>query len=359
MEKLKVLIVDDDVIYRKILSEVVENTGLASVSQTASNGHIALERLEQEKYDVVLLDVFMTGMDGLATLQKIRKTLMPPVVIMISSLGTDSAAQTIQALAIGAMDFIPKPIGNTIEKNIEILTRQLQSLFVEIRIKDNPVRITPLLPKTTIPRTVQKNPVVDKVKKCQPRVVLLASSTGGPVALETLCASLPADFPLPILAVQHMPPEFTKLLAKAMDAKCKLSVREAEEGDSVQVGTILVAPGNGHMSLADSRVPKIKIEYTPAVNGVRPAADVLFTEAARVYGGEGVVVVILTGMGKDGLDGVRKLKKACHCYCITQSEKTCIVYGMPRSVEEAGLSDESLDLQEIGQRLIAIATGRR
>lgn len=358
MEKLKVLIVDDDLLYRRILSEVVENTGLASVGQTASNGSIALERMEQDQYDVVLLDVFMPQMDGLATLSLIQRLVKPPVVIMFSSLGADSAAQTIQALKIGAMDFIAKPTNNTMEKNIELLTRQLQSLFVEIKIKYQHCLPTASSPQLVVNKAVLPSPLGEKVLPFHPKVVVIAASTGGPAALEILCAALPANFNLPILIVQHMPPEFTKLLAKSMDGKCKLAVVEAVDGEIIQSGKILIAPGSGHMSVTGEGVPKIKIEYTPTVNGVRPAADVLFSEVAQVYRGLGIIAVILTGMGKDGMDGVQRLKKNCNCYCITQSEKTCTVYGMPRSVDEAGLSDESSDLEHMAARLQSIAVGR-
>ncbi|MFZ5985943.1 MAG: chemotaxis-specific protein-glutamate methyltransferase CheB [Bacillota bacterium] len=369
MEKLRVLIVDDTVIYRKILSQAVESTGMAVVSHTASNGLIAVEWMEQQDVDVVLMDVFMPEMDGIEALKKI-KALHPQVdVIMISSESTSSAKMTVEALELGAMDFILKPSGTSPDKNMEKIASQLKILFTQIKIK----RFTLLtakkeqetpLKKTAFAGAKRQAGIEDKVSKAgqllRVDLVLIASSTGGPMALEKVCSDFKSGFRAPILVVQHMPPRFTKLLAESLDKKSKLSVAEGSEGTTVKNGYMIVAPGGMHMRVKKSEGSEVLIETveSPHVNGVRPAADVLFDSVAEVYEGKNILAVILTGMGSDGMKGVIKLKKKCNCYCITQSEDSCVVYGMPRSVFEAGFSDEVADIDDISKRIQEIAAGR-
>ena len=369
MDKLKVLVVDDTIVYRKVLSDAVEGTGLGHVEQTASNGLIALERLKQHTFDVVLLDVFMPEMDGLETLKTIKKHYPNIEVIICSGGGDDSAAITVKALQTGAIDFILKPSESTPEKNIEKIKNQLHVLFSQIKIKK--YTSYPSGVKTTVEQktsaVVEKDVAVTKELNTQPErkikkltrvdLVLIASSTGGPMALEAVCKKLPADFNKPILIVQHMPKDFTRIMAQSLDSKCMLNVVEAAEGDSIKPGLIMVAPGGIHMEV-NPKTKTVTLTDSPPVNGVRPAADVLFASVAKAYNGQKILAIILTGMGNDGMNGVLKLKNACDCYCITQSEKTCVVYGMPRSVFAAALSDEVIDLENITDRIIQIVLGR-
>lgn len=357
MEKLKILVADSSVVYRKLISEAVEATGMGNVERTASNGSIALEWLSQEQFDVVLLEDSMPGMSGIETLSTVKRLYPYTEVIMISSSDLGSAAVTIKALNLGALDFILKNEQLDPKREVQLIKSQLQMLFAQIKIKKFS------LVDENIIKAQEKKSVVEefrseanKIKKIAwsgADVVLIASSTGGPAALETILGGLPADFDKPILVVQHMPPQFTRILAETLDRKCALGVSEGKDGDNVVEGRVIIAPGGLHMAVSsqNSSGKVIKLDNSPFVNGVRPSADVLFNSAAEAYSGRNVLSVILTGMGNDGVQGVRELKKKCNCYCMTQSEASCVVYGMPRCIYEAGLADEVVDIKEISRRM--------
>ena len=384
MHKLKVLVVDDSLVYRKIISRAVERTERAVVDCTASSGITALERLEQRSIDVVLMDVYMPGMDGIETLARIKEKYEDLPVIIISSGGVDGARLTVRALEEG-YDFILKPSQGSGEKNIRnhqqasyhtVLPDPDRQVCSKSRKRQGKEGSDPKSGKRdgTLSLSGWKSPSTGSGIRTEDRdiprkgdlvpdygttclsgidLVVVASSTGGPGAVEEVCQALGPGFTRPILIVQHMPPDFTKIFARFLGKKCGMSVKEAEEGDEILNGRVLVAPGGYHM-VVDPDDLKITLTTTPPVNGVRPAADVLFQSVARAYAGKRVLAVILTGMGSDGTAGVRALKEACQCYCITQSRETSVIYGMPRSVYEAGLSDEVVDLKDIGNRIIEI-----
>ena len=189
-------------------------------------------------------------------------------------------------------------------------------------------------------------------------IVVIAASTGGPVALEKVCVGLPASLEAPVLVVQHMPRDFTRIMAEALDLQAPLPVREGFEGMPIRKGEVVIAPGGFHMTAVKAGgVLQVLMNTAPPVNGVRPAADILFGSVAETYRGAKVLAVVLTGMGNDGMKGVRMLKRHCDCYCLVQSEKTCAVYGMPRSVYEAGLADEVLDIDSMAKRMEQLVTG--
>lgn len=358
-DKLRVLIVDDSLVYRKILIAAVEATGLATAVQTASNGVIALERLTQQHFDVVLLDQLMPEMTGLEAFTVIRDKYPDMAVIMISDCTKENAAVTVRALEMGALDFILKPSDTSPDRNMEIIKNHLHILFAQIKIK----RSTANVIKSPLDGLAhpEPNPALGRERKRtrlkKVDLIVIAASTGGPVALEKICSLLTGDIKQPVLLVQHMPAEFTKVLAESLSRKCWLPVSEGSEGASVNGGEIIVAPGGYHMVIreVDENRRIIKLEESAFVNGVRPAADVLFHSVARMYSGMDILAVILTGMGNDGVDGVRELKEKCNCYCITQSEATCVIYGMPKCVFDAGLSDEEVDLENIAKRMQQIA----
>ncbi len=340
------LVVDDTIVYRKILSATVNHTEIAVATQTASNGEIALDYLKQQSFDVVLLDVVMPGMDGLEVLAIIKKLYSDTFVIMISSEGPESATHTLQALKHGAFDFIMKPQDGNIERNIEILGKTLQALFLAIQVKK--IGVTPSL--TLSNETVGVQP---KIRSGELDLIVIAASTGGPDALESVLVKLPPHFKKPILIVQHMPKDFTKILASMLNQKCDIQVTEAQQGDLISAAQVLIAPGGKHMMVKNGIGNKLIVDLKDEayVNGLRPSADVLFQSVAQACKGKNVLAIILTGMGRDGKMGVMEMKKTCNCYCITQSESTCVVYGMPSSVVEAGLADESVDLGSIGERI--------
>jgi len=345
LDKLKVLVVDDTIVYRKILSSTVNDTGLAIAIQTASNGNIALQYLKRQAFDVVLLDVIMPGIDGLKVLDQIKNLYPDIVVIMISSGGAESADNTVVALGKGALDFILKPQDGNVEENSAFLCNTLHELFVAIQTKKN--GYTPVIPVPNYDVMKSHKIIPEKVE-----LIVIAVSTGGPEALEVVLATLPAELKQPILIVQHMPKNFTKVLATMLDKKCNLQVVEAQDGDEVSMGKVFIAPGDQHMTVAKSggRVV-IALKSLPAVHGVRPAADVLFQSVASIGKGKHILAVILTGMGRDGKLGVIEMKQNCNCYCIAQSERTCTVYGMPQAVVKAGCSDEIVDLPKISRRI--------
>ncbi|HZJ83369.1 MAG TPA: chemotaxis-specific protein-glutamate methyltransferase CheB, partial [Clostridia bacterium] len=369
---------------------------------TASSGVTALERLEQRAIHVVLLDVFMPDMDGIENLIEIKRRYKDLPVIIVSSGGEDGAKTTVTALEHGAMDYILKPAKGDGEKNISIISRHLGILFSQIlmdqyavsrhsvkkksrlnrdkllyRGKDEKSDDKNLLPQKNVwvnKRKPETQRPVSQMKKRSPLdippispnsingvdLVVIASSTGGPNAVEKVCQQLGSNFSKPILIVQHMPPDFTKIFAEFLSRKCEIEAKEAQEGDEIKGGNILVAQGGYHMRAVsgnEGRRKSIALDTTPTVNGVRPAADVLFESIAKSYRGQRILAVILTGMGSDGTKGVEALKKECQCYCITQSEETCVIYGMPRSVVEAGLSDEVVHLKDIGKRILDISGG--
>ncbi len=371
MEKLNVLVISGSVLYRKILSEAVSKTELGVVKHNAPNISIATEWLNQSEIHVVILDTILLETVGKGILQVIGRD-NPKLNILLTCSGEMKDPELIvQALEMGAIDYIPKADGESDEEKVEFIRRSLRPLFIgmQVRMKSSGLENGTALVNESggwdgfKPVSCEWEPRGKTGKKAAFRkadLVLIASSTGGPVALEKVLGDLPGSFRIPVLVVQHMPPEFTRILAETLDKKSAVSVVEANDNDQVTDNRIMIAPGGFHMTVAGLERSKVilKMEDTPMVNGVRPAADVLFHSVAEQYAGKDVLAVILTGMGSDGAKGVNELKKNCNCYCITQSESTCVVYGMPRCVFEAGLSDEVVDLEKISRRIAAMASGK-
>ncbi|MDD2619403.1 MAG: chemotaxis-specific protein-glutamate methyltransferase CheB [Syntrophomonadaceae bacterium] len=370
MEKLKVLVVDDDVMQRKNITEIVKKTGMGSVVHASSNGTLALEWLEHNDVDVALLDVVLPGECNADILKYIKKEYARIEVILLCDGTPGSVEVTLEGLKYGALDFIQKPSGRDYRNSHDGLKNQLMILFSQIKIKMNSIQYN--FHESTATRSASKplkskNSVISEMKANQfdplswdqADLVLIAASTGGPAALEVVCSMFPSDFDKPVLIVQHIPGEFTKALVEALDRKCLIQIAEGKDQGAVSHNQILIAPGGAHMVIEKRGSEKfIRLINTPHVNGVRPAADVLFKSAAGAYEGKNILAVILTGMGNDGMAGIMELKKKCNCYCIIQSEQTCVVYGMPRSVHEAGLADEVVDLYEITSQICKITSGR-
>ncbi len=355
---LRVLVVDDTVVYRKILSEVLESLGEVEIVGTAPHGRLALARLDQMPVDLVLLDVEMPEMDGLATLAEIQKRKDPPIVVMISGQTTRSAQSTIHALENGALDFIRKPDGSDPDASRRELTEKLRPLVRHVRTRRNlrqAVREEPVKAPTA---AAAATPVpVRPVSSAPPArfaAIAIGISTGGPNALGEMIPNLPPDLPVPVLLVQHMPPGFTASLADHLDKRSRIRVKEGEEGEPVLAGTVYIAPGGKHMVLR--RLPEggliIGLNDQPAVNSCKPSVDVLFRSMAAQVDGS-VLALVMTGMGNDGCEGVRTLKRQS-CYCLSQTEKSCVVYGMPLAVDEAGLSDEQVPLERMAQRVVQL-----
>lgn len=368
MPKLRVLIVDDAVVVRKILTDSLSADPDLEVV-TAANGRIALAKLAQVNPDVVTLDFEMPEMDGLATLKAIRQTHPKLPVIMFSTLTERGAAVTFDALAAGANDYVTKPanvgsVGTAIARINEELIPKIKSLCgrlapavsdrTDLRLGAScPVRF-PAPPAAAIAPSARAAmvtpPLIAAAKPGRIEVVAIGVSTGGPNALSALLPTLAADFPVPIAIVQHMPPVFTRLLAERLAGQCAVKVRESEPGMVLRAGEVVIAAGGSHMTVERAGgVVKVASNMDPPENSCRPAVDQLFRSVARGYGASALAVV-LTGMGSDGLRGCEHIREAGGDV-IVQDEASSVVWGMPGFVAKAGLAGRVLPLAEIGQEL--------
>ncbi len=334
---VKVMIVDDSAFMRFTIAQQLNEYSELRVIGTASNGKEALKLIPELQPDVITLDVEMPHMDGLATLRQIMINFPRPV-IMFSSLTREGAAETIQALMLGAVDFVSKPENRTdIRKAMRDLTAKIMNAAkAKVKPAARQSLHSAMEPSNRLPKQVSR------YQKTTP-VILIGSSTGGPGALNEIIPALPHHFPSPILIVQHMPAGFTHSLSERLNSLSPLNVKEAEPGDQLLVGQVLVAPGGFHMTLDDKE--RIALNQKPAVHGVRPAVDVTLTSLVQHFG-KNVIAVILTGMGSDGTHGA-SLLHSDGGYVIAEHESTCVVWGMPRSVVEAGAANAVLPRPQI------------
>jgi len=348
-ERIRVMIVDDSVVIRRLVAQALEYDPLIEVVGTASNGSIGLQRIPQLNPDVVTLDIEMPDMDGLEMLRCIRRDFPKLRVIMFSTLTERGGAKTLEALTLGADDYVAK-VSN--EGSLDrSMARLRDEMIPKIRQffrspEKSRVEVRPGPRYTQEASSPSRSGSVSQVKKVKPKVVVIGVSTGGPTALGAILPSLPASFPVPILVVQHMPPLFTRLLAERLNSTCPLRVEEAGHGATVEPGKILIAPGDFHMKVAASGgAVNVYLDQSPRQNSCRPAADALFTSTAEVYGGA-VLAVVLTGMGQDGLRGTEILK-AQGATVFAQDEASSVVWGMPGAVVNAGLADRVLTLDDV------------
>ncbi|MBI4913457.1 MAG: chemotaxis response regulator protein-glutamate methylesterase [Acidobacteria bacterium] len=366
---LRVLVVDDTVLYRRLLTEALEAHDGVEVVGSAPQGRLALAKLEQTQVDLVLMDVEMPEMNGLEALGHIRVRFPGVSVVMISGSNTLAANATIQALDQGALDFIRKPEGQDPETSRSELRESLRPLLRHVRMKRNLKGASPGTVVAPSPRTTVEAPSAPPRLTAPPvraaaqvpgriEVVAIGVSTGGPNALGEVIPGLPKNLPVPVVLVQHMPAGFTASLAEHLDRRSAIAVKEAVEGEVLEAGCVYIAPGGKHMVVrsktdpSGARVHLVGLNENPPENSCRPSVDVLFRSVAAQYDG-GLLAVVMTGMGSDGCEGVRTMRRH-GCHCITQSEASCVVYGMPLAVDEAGLSDEQVPLHLIAPRIIQI-----
>jgi two-component system chemotaxis response regulator CheB len=355
---LKAIVVDDMAVARRFLEKVLAKVSGVEVVGTASNGEEALQLIESCQPDVVFLDIEMPVMDGIEALSAIKRDFPEIAVLMVSSV-TD-AGRTMEALRLGAIDFIPKPEAAS---DAEVVLRGQFGRALRIvasqrrkRKRDagtsgrsaRPAKVAPIAPDAT-PRGPAGH---------DSRLIVIGVSTGGPCALEQLIPALGNSIDCPVLIVQHMPKGFTESLAQSLDRKSNLTVTEAKDGDPLAPGCVLLAPGGLHMEIKKARgrdgLYSVQLMDTPAVNECRPSVDVLFESISKDFEGQ-VLATILTGMGTDGRRGVQGLRKK-GTYVLAQDEESCVVYGMPRAIVEAGLADEILSLDGISQRIIEFSS---
>ncbi|AEJ62489.1 response regulator receiver modulated CheB methylesterase [Spirochaeta thermophila DSM 6578] len=371
-DPIRVLIVDDSALMRTMVSRILEEAPDMEVVGTAMHGGFALEKIPRLDPDVIVLDLEMPKVDGLDFLRERRERGIDIPVIILSSRAKRGARITMEALSLGASDFITKPSGaispdvhlvaDTLREMIRGYGRRYRLLKGPARerggkrdlppaakerpegpVLQSPGRSAPVLPPQVV---VPPRRVVPLRRPGVPEVVAIGVSTGGPSALRSLLGALGEGFPLPLLIVQHMPPGFTKEFAESLNRMCALTVKEAEEGDEVRRGMVFIAPGDFHMMVEEEGGRKVvRLLDAPPVNGHRPSVDVLFESVARVYGNRSIAV-IMTGMGRDG---ARMLGEVFRQGGITigQDEETCVVYGMPRAAHEMGVLHLQLPLGEI------------
>jgi two-component system chemotaxis response regulator CheB len=354
MPPITVLVVDDSVVVRRLVSDVLSEDQEIQVVGTAPNGQIALAKVPQLNPDVISLDVEMPVMDGLETLRELRRRFPDVPVIMFSTLTDRGAAATLEALELGAKDYVTKPANvGSVQASMASVREQLVPKIKALHRHSPRGRAAgyPMLPHAIATGTAAPSPVLRAVPPALPvDVVLLGVSTGGPDALATVLPALPATFPAPILVVQHMPPTFTRLLAHRLDGRSALEVREAEDGDVVLPGQALLAPGDFHLRLQrTARGVVARLDQGTPENFCRPSVDVLFRSAAQVYGA-GALGVVLTGMGADGARGAADIV-AAGGQVVVQDQATSVVWGMPGAVAQAGLASELLPLLEVASAL--------
>ena len=369
--RTRILIVDDSTVMRSLLRAVVCADAGLEVAGTAADGASALNVIPILRPDLILLDVEMPVMDGLATLGELRRRGHKMPVIMCSSLTQRGAKVTLEALAGGASDYVAKPaghasreaairaLGQDLVARIHALTGQAQGQAQGQSQGQPQGQARPAFPgaaRAPLMLPMAPPPKAQPISSL-PAVLAIGVSTGGPAALDILLPSLPGNFPLPVLVVQHMPELFTSLFAERLDGRCKLRVREASEGDQVRAGTIYIARGNWHMEVqAASRggLPAtLHLNQGPLENHCRPAVDVLFRSAAAVYGA-GVLAVVLTGMGSDGMLGCRAIRDHGGAV-LAQDQASSTVWGMPGAVTNAGLAHRVLGLNDIAPEILRLA----
>lgn len=345
MIKIRVLVVDDSAVIRSLLADALSHDPEIEVVGLAGNGEVAVQKLQSAHPDIVTLDMEMPVMDGLQTLKAIRKTHPKLPVIMFSTLTERGSCATMDALALGASDYVTKPahVGSVlagIDKIKEDLIPKIKALVkhpADSRFAHHPPTAASKIP----PRTSGVSSL---------EALVIGVSTGGPNALAELLPLLGMRFPLPILIVQHMPPLFTKLLAERIASVSGIPTREAKDRDTIRAGQILIAPGGQHMTVERGREGvRVRLNEDPPENSCRPAVDVLFRSAATAFA-EKTLAVVLTGMGQDGLKGSEAIR-AAGGQVLVQDEASSVVWGMPGAVYNAGLADKMLPLKELAAEI--------
>jgi len=340
---VRVLVVDDSALMRKLIPQILQTDSSIEVVGTAMDGNFGLRKIEELKPQVVTLDLEMPGMGGIDMLKEIMRRYRLPVIV-VSSHSTQGAAVTLQALSLGAFDFVSKP--HDVAARMPEIARELIS-----KIKAAAMwRGIPLGPFPETGKLAVKT--APDIKHRPSRVVAIGVSTGGPQALQYFLPQLPANFPGAILLVQHMPEGFTEMFARRLDEVCAIHVKEARSGDVLLAGRALICPGNRHLKVKRLPLDDVAVlSDDPKVNGHRPSVNVLFQSVAQEFGSRSMAV-LMTGMGDDGADGMGAVKAAGGT-TIAQSEDSCVVYGMPKAAIDRGFAQRVVGLSELANTLLA------
>ena len=371
----KVLIIDDSALMRRAMSDIIESDDRLTVASTANNGEIALEYiLRGRQYDVILVDINMPKMNGVQFLKELNKHNIQIPTLVVSSIASESADETIEALALGAFDFVRKPAGQVGQGyqdfKEQILERgycacdlgvyergeneeklkielEIEELFKSKRKKDNSSGTTK---KIVVPETKMK---VGEKAKGKNKLVVIASSTGGPKALQSVVPFFPVNFPYPVVIVQHMPQGFTASLAERLNQMSALTVKEAADGEELKSGFVYIAEGGKQCELIEKEPGKYIFSENdkPARRGLRPCADIFFESMVKMNFDE-ILCAVLTGMGADGSKGIELIKRYQNVKVVAQNEETCVVYGMPRAAKEIGVVDYMVPLEDVTGMII-------
>ncbi len=370
---IRVLVADDSILFRRIMTEVLQSLPDVEVVGSAANGKIAVQKVLELKPDLLTLDMEMPEMDGMAVLEALLQSKADTMVIVVSALTQRGGRLTMKALEKGAVDFITKPDTPGAQESRAAMARELAPrvktlahrrairsiLRAEPRLQQGQTSKSPLASPDPTAAEITK-PVETRVRTtplAKPEMVLIGVSTGGPNALAQILPDIPATLGVPILVVQHMPPLFTQSLAESLSTKCSLKVREASHQERIEPNTVYIAPGGKQMRVATGPGGTKVIDITddPPENNCKPAVDYLFRSVAHRFPGR-AMAVILTGMGSDGTLGLRLLKRN-GCYTIAQDEASCVVFGMPKAAIDAGVVDTVLPLNSIAARIVSIVRG--
>lgn len=366
-----ILLVDDSALMRRVLCDIIESDKRFRVQDRAVNGLDALSLLSRKTYDAVVLDVNMPQMNGLELLKELQKRKISAKIIMASTDTADGAKVTLDALELGALDFIHKPTSALDCRNGTFSQGLLRILAAVTDLEDQVLTTAPLGSVSSKPGAVRTPagrtgavPAAEKPERRAPappsgkavynsgtQIVALASSTGGPKALQSVIPKLPANLKVPVVVVQHMPPGFTASLAERLNALSEVTVKEAAEGDVLMPGTVYVSMGGKHLNIVNTS-GRYTIHYSdePSREGVKPCANYMY-ESLMDSRFDRIVCVVMTGMGADGTEGIQHLKEKKKIQVIVQEASTCAVYGMPKSVVNAGLADQVVPLEQIAQEI--------
>jgi two-component system chemotaxis response regulator CheB len=369
---VRVLVVDDSMAYRHVLTEALRSLPNVEVVGSASNGAQVLAKVTALRPDLLTLDIEMPGMNGIEVMDALNQARTDVKVLVVSSVTVSGGTLTLQALQKGAFDFITKPTLGSLEVNLRAIREELDP------------RIRAIAHRLTVQNMLRSGTMAANLPECRsqsspglaigsrglvaasiasamrkPELVVIGVSTGGPNALTTIFSALPGDLGVPILIVQHMPPIFTGLLANSLSAAGAIKVREASNNEEVLPNVAYLAPGGRQMRLVSALTSGMRLQITddPPENSCRPSVDYFFRSVAQNFSGK-TLAVILTGMGEDGTQGLRLLKRR-PCTVIAQDEASCVVFGMPKSAIDAGLVDAELPLNAIAERITKLVRGSR
>ena len=363
--KKNILVVDDSALMRRVTSDIINADERFCVTDFAKNGFEAVDLILKNygKYAAVVLDINMPRMSGLEVLEQLNKSKININIIISSTVAVEGAAETIKALELGAFDFVTKPTTFSVAKNSDFGQRLLQSISVatstDVSI-DKKIANKTTEKKVSEPKVSVSNQTIIKSKEAKDvstkngqKLVFIASSTGGPRSLHQVIPYIPKNIDAPVVLVQHMPKGFTKSLANRLDELSHITVTEAKNGDILEKGHVYIAPGGMHLKIEGDSPNKMKcnVYMDEYINGLRPCADVTL-ESLQGSPFDEIICVVLTGMGSDATKGIIKLNETNSIYTISQDEESCIVYGMPRAIAEAGMSDEVLPLSKIAMSIL-------